>query len=141
MSFSQYTAAALLNSMFGKTSAFGALADAPDIYVALSSTTPSETGTNVTEPSGGGYARVETAAADWEAATDADPSVVANAETVVFAQATGTWLTGSDLTHFALYDAATDGNFLGAGALNTAKPVLEDDIAEFAAGDLTISLD
>lgn len=141
MSFSNYAAQALLNSLFGKTSAFGALASVPTIYVGLSSTTPTEAGSNVTEPSSGAYARVATAAADWDAATSADPSVVENAEDVVFPQATGDWLSGDDLTHFVLYDASTSGNFLGAGALATAKPVLEDDTPTFAAGDLTISLD
>lgn len=141
MSFSQYTAAALLNSMFGKTSNFGALASAPTIYVALSSTAPTETGTNVTEPSTGSYARVSTAAGDWVAATDADPSVIENANAITFPTATGDWAGGSNLTHFALYDASTSGNFLGSGALGTAKPVLSGDTAEYAAGDLTVSLD
>lgn len=141
MSFSNYTAQAVLNALFGKTSAFGALASAPTIYVALSSTTPTETGTNVTEPSGGSYARVATAASDWNAATSADPSVVDNANAIDFPTATADWLTGSNLTHFALYDAASAGNFLGFGALDTAKPVLNGDTASFAAGALDVTLD
>ena len=67
MSLSNYVVKALLNSLFGKTSDFGALASAPDIYVGLSSTTPTETGGSVTEPSSGSYARVATVAADWNA--------------------------------------------------------------------------
>jgi len=141
MSFSNYTAQALLNSLFGNTSNFGALASVPTIYVGLSSTAPTETGTNVTEPSTGSYARVQTANTDWAAATSADPSVVANDEIVTFPQADADWLAGADLTHFVLYDAATNGNFLGAGALDTAKPVLDGDTASFAVGDLAISLD
>lgn len=141
MSLSNYSAQAILNSLFGKTSNFGALASAPTIYVALSSTTPTETGTNVTEPSGGAYARVATAAGDWNAATSADPSVVTNANAVTFPAATADWLAGANLTHFALYDAASAGNFLGAGALGTPKPVLNGDTASFAAGDLSASLD
>lgn len=141
MSFSIYTAQALLNSLFGKTSAFGALASVPTIYVALSSTTPTESGTNITEPSSGSYARVATAAIDWDAATSADPSVVLNAAAVEFPQATGDWVSGADLTHFVLYDAASAGNVLGSGALGTAKPVLSGDTPSFAIGDLLISLD
>ena len=141
MSFSNYTAQALLNSLFGKTSNFGALASAPTIYVGLSSTTPTETGTNVTEPSGGAYARVSTVAGDWNAATSADPSVVTNANAITFAKATATWLAGANLTYAVLYDAATNGNFLGAGVLGTAKPVLVDDTADIAAGDASVSLD
>lgn len=140
-SFSNYTAQAMLNSLFGKTSNFGALASVPTLYVALSSTTPTETGTNVTEPSGGAYARKATVAGDWNAATSADPSVVDNANALTFVQATADWVAGADLTHFVLYDALTSGNFLGFGALTTAKPVLNGDTPEFAAAALSISLD
>jgi hypothetical protein len=141
MSFSQRTCKALLNSLFGKTSDFGALASRPTIYVALSTTTPTETGTNVTEPSSGGYARVATAAADWNSATDADPSLTDNANAITFPTASGDWASGADLTHFALYDAATSGNFLGFGALALAKPVLNGDTPSFAAGALDVTLD
>lgn len=141
MSFANRTAQALLNSLFGKTSNFGALASAPTIYVGLSSTTPTETGTNVTEPSGGSYARVATAASDWNAATDADPSVVDNANAIEFPAATADWVSAANLTHFVLYDASSGGNFLGAGALSVAKPVLDGDTASFPAGSLTVSLD
>lgn len=141
MSLTQYACQAILNSLFGKTSNFGALASRPTIYVGLSSTTPTETGSNVTEPSGGSYARVATAASDWNAATNADPSVVSNANAITFPQATADWVSGSNLTYFVLYDASSSGNVLGSGALTTAKPVLNGDTASFAAGDLTASLD
>lgn len=141
MSFSNRTAQALLNSLFGKSSNFGALASAPTIYVALSSSAPAEDGTNVTEPSSGSYARKSTAAADWNAATSADPSVVTNANAITFVTATGNWLSSADLTHFALYDALTSGNYLGGGALTVAKPVLNGDTASFAPGSLSVSLD
>ena len=48
--------AALLDALFGNTSDLGALASAPTIHVGLSSTTPAQDGSNVTEPSGGSYA-------------------------------------------------------------------------------------
>lgn len=141
MSFGNRTAQALLNSLFSKTSAFGALATAPAIYVGLSSTTPAEDGTNVTEPSGGAYARVATVAGDWNAATLADPSLIDNLNEIAFAQATADWVAGADLTHAVLYDAATAGNYLGTGALATPKPVLNGDTPKFSAGSLDISLD
>jgi hypothetical protein len=140
MSFSNYSSQAILNSLFGKTSAFGALASAPTIYVALSSTTPTETGTNVTEPSSGAYARVTTAASDWNAATNADPSVVTNANAVTFPTATGNWVSSANLTYFVLYDNLTAGNYLGSGALTVPKPVLNGDTASFAAGALSTTL-
>lgn len=141
MSFSNRTAQALLNSLFGKTSNFGALASRPTIYVALSSTAPTEAGANVTEPSGDGYARVATAPTDWNGATDADPSVVTNANAVNFPAATADWLSGANVTHVVFYDASTSGNVLGSTALAVAKAVLSGDTLSFAADALTVSLD
>lgn len=140
MSFSNRTCAALLNSFLGKTSVFGALATRPTVYVGLSSTPPSETGTNVTEPSGGGYARVITSAATWNAATEANPSVVTNASAVTFPQASANWVSGANLTHAVFYDALTTGNYLGFGALATPKPVLSGDTTEFSAGQISWTL-
>lgn len=141
MSLSNYTAQAILNAVFGKTSNFGALGSAPTIHMGLSSTTPGEDGTNVTEPSAGGYARVATAAADWNPATLADPSVIDNAEAITLAQATADWVGGANLTHAVLYDAATGGNYLGSGPLPTPKPVLNGDTPNFAAGEINVTLD
>ena len=141
MSFANRTAKGLLDSLFGKTSVFGALATAPSIHVGLSSTAPTETGTNVTEPSGGSYARVAVNAAGWNTATSADPSVVTNVNAVTFPQATADWLIGANLTHFVLYDALTVGNYLACGALAVPKPVLNGDTASFAVGVVQISLD
>lgn len=142
MSFANRTAQALLNSLFGKTSSFGALATPPTIHVALSSTDPGEDGTNVTEPAGNGYARKATTAADWNAATLADPSVITNASALAFPQATGgNWLAGTNIGYFALYDAPTGGNYIGKGTLDVAKPVLQGDTPSFAPGALSCSLD
>lgn len=140
MGFTNRTHKGLQDSLFGKSSAFGALATAPTIYVGLSTTTPTRAGGNVTEPSGGAYARVETSAADWGSATDADPSVIANAEVVEFPEATSTWASGANMTHFVLFDAASDGNVIGYGALDVPKPVNENDTASFAAGDLEMEV-
>lgn len=141
MTFTNRTAKGLLDSLHGKTSVFGALATPPTIYIGLSSTAPTETGTNITEPSGGSYARVATAAGDWNAATSADPSVTTNANAVTFPTATADWVSGADLTHFVRYDASSGGNVIDSGALGTAKPVLNGDTPSFAAGSLSVSLD
>lgn len=120
---------------------FGTAYTAPtNIYVGLSSTTPTSTGTNVTEPSGGSYARVSTAAADWAAATAADPALVTNNNAVTFPTATADWVAGANLTHAVLYDAASAGNFLGYSQLATAKPVTNGDTAEFAAGAIDVEM-
>lgn len=130
----------LLDALFGKTSVFGALATDPDIYVGLSSTTPTISGGNITEPSSGSYARVATVAGDWVTATSAEPSVVTNGNAITFPTATGDWVSGADLTYFTLHDASTSGNVIGFGLLTVAKPVLNGDTASFAASALTFDL-
>ena len=138
MSFTNRTAQALLNTMFGKTSNFGALASAPAIYVGLSTSAPNEGGTGETEPVANGYARVLVEAADWGTATLADPSVIANTAEIVFPEATGAWGT---LTHFFLADALTEGNVLASGSLGTPKAPTTADTPRFQVGELTVSLD
>lgn len=110
------------------------------MYLALSTTTPTEAGGNFTEPSTGSYARVSTAAADWGAATGTAPATKSNTAVKTFPTATGDWSSGANMTHFGLYDASTAGNLLAWGALGTAKPVLNGDTASFAASALVLKL-
>lgn len=138
MSFSNYAAQAILNSVFGKTSSFGALATRPTLHVALFTTAPGEDGTGGVEVSGNGYTRVATAPADWDVATLADPSVIDNIAEIAFPQATGPWGT---VVAFAVYDAASVGNYIGGNALTTSKSPTNGDTPRFAAGLLTVSLD
>jgi len=128
---STYWANEILDHLFGK----GAYTP-PTIYVALSTSEPTDTGTNVTEPAGGAYARKATAAADWNASSVGAGRIIDNANAIEFAEASGSWGT---LSHFALYDAPEAGNFLGWGALATSKAVGSGDTARFAAGDLDVS--
>jgi hypothetical protein len=108
------------------------------LWIALSTTTPTEAGGNFTEPSTGSYARVSTVAADWGAASGTAPAVKSNTATKTFPTATGDWSSGVNMTHFGLYDASTAGNLKWWGALTTAKPVLNGDTASFAAGALIL---
>lgn len=131
MPLSRFSHRELLDHMFGTSYT------APtNIYVGLSSTTPTSTGTNVTEPSGGSYARVSTSSSDWAAASNADPTLVTNSNAITFPTATADWVAGSNLTHMVAYDASSAGNMIGYAQLATAKPVTNGDTAEFAAGDI-----
>lgn len=136
MSFTQFLAAEVMDHVFGK----GAYT-VPTIYVALSSSTPTESGGNVTEPPQASYARVATAAVDWNTATVADPSVMDNTNALTFPTAAEDWESGADMTHFVLYDASSGGNALAWGALTTPKPILDGDTAEYAVGAFIINLD
>lgn len=110
------------------------------MYIALSTTTPTEAGGNFTEPSTGSYARVSTAAADWAAASGTAPATKATSTTKTFPTATADWSSGSNMTYFGLFDASTAGNLLCFGLLGTAKPVLNGDTASFASGSLVLKL-
>jgi hypothetical protein len=129
-SFSNYWENKVLDHLFGK----GAYPP-PTIYAGLSAANPGEDGSGLSEPSGGGYARAQTAASDWNAASG---GLLNNAVPIAFDVATDDWGT---LTHFALFDAAAGGNMLAHGVLNQAKTVNSTDTAEFPAGDLNVTLD
>lgn len=138
MSFSNRTAQALLNSLFGKSSNFGALATRPTLHVALFTVLPGEDGSGGTEVSGGSYARVATAPADWGDATLADPSAITNTNPISFPTATDAWGT---VVAFGVYDASSGGNFLGGAELGASRAPLSGDTPVFAAGQLTVTLD
>jgi hypothetical protein len=128
--FSDYWENKILDHIFGKGSY-----TPPTIYVGLSTAEPTDDGSGLSEPSGNGYARVQTSASDWNAAANGS---LDNAGSITFAQASGNWAT---ITHFALFDAATAGNMLAYGQLSQPTSISQSDTARFEAGDLQISLD
>jgi hypothetical protein len=128
-SFGDYTENKTLDHIVGKTSF-----TMPTAYVALSTADPTDDGSGMAEPSGNGYARVTTAAGDWNAASSGATS---NANAITFPTATGSWGT---ITHFALYDAATSGNMLAHGDLSASQAISTNQIARFAVGELDITL-
>lgn len=132
MPASTYLANKLLEHQLGKTSY-----TKPTIYVGLSSTTPTAAGANVTEPSGGSYARVATSGTTWGTAASGS---ITNSTAITFPAATADWASGSNLTYVVLYDASTAGNMIAYGALSTAKNVLNGDTVSFSASSLTVSL-
>lgn len=116
---------------------FGGVAYTPPatLYVGLSTSTPNNDGTNVTEPSGNAYARVASTnnTTNWPAAAGRSKS---NGTAITFPTATGAWGT---VTHFVLYDAATGGGFYAWGALAVAKVIASGDTPSFPAGDFLVS--
>jgi len=130
-SFSDYLENKILDHIFMKT----AFSQPTNIYVALSTADPGEDGSGISEPSGNGYARVQTSGDDWNAAANGH---IDNANDITFPEATGDWGT---ITHFALFDAATDGNMLAYGSLSQSKTIGSGDTAKFKAGDLDVTLD
>lgn len=129
-SFTGYWENEILDHLFSKNS----YVPSP-IYVGLSTADPLDDGSGLAEPSGNGYARVQTVSSDWNAASE---GALDNASDIAFGQATGNWGT---ITHFALFDAATGGNMLAHGILSQSKAIGISDYTGFEAGDLEISLD
>lgn len=129
MSFSDYLETNLLDQIVGKTDY-----TIPTAWAALFVGDPLDTGAGGAEVSGTGYARIDTSG-DWNAAASGS---IDNANAITFPQAGDAWGT---VTHFALYDAETNGNLLVSGALDTPKGVTSGDTPEFAAGAFVITLD
>jgi len=130
MSFADYWEDEILDHLFGKGSY-----SPPTIYVGLSTADPTDDGSGLAEPSGGSYARVSTAAGDWNTSSG---GTLDNANAITFPQATAAWGT---VTHFALFDAATAGNMLAHGTLDSSQAISSGHTPEFAAGDLSVTLD
>lgn len=126
--FSNYAENAILNHVFRNS----ALTSPTTVYCALfTAVTDAEAGTG-TEVSGGSYART--------AITFGAPSngVSTNSSAVTFPQASASWGT---VTHFGIFDASTNGNALSIiKALSASKTIGSGDTAQFAIGDLSITV-
>lgn len=132
MGFSTTVKNAVLDFLFGATS-FSAPAE---YYVALSTTQPTDSGANVNEPSGGGYARlgILNNGTNWVAASAGEK---ANAGDLSFPTASSLWGT---IGWWCLYDAVSGGNMKHWGVLQTARTIDIGDQFRFLAGDLVIRL-
>ena len=103
-----------------------------NIYIALSTTLPAEDGTNVSEPGAGAYARK--VMNTWNAAA---ARKVTNNGVITFATATAAW---GNITHYAIYDAITAGNFLAYGSLAVAKDVVNGNTPCIADTEIEVSV-
>lgn len=109
-------------------------------YIGLSSTLPTRTATNITEPSSGSYARMSTVAADWAAASGSVPSLVTNSVAKLGPVASGDWLSGVNLPYWVLYTALTAGTPLLWGDITVPRPFLTGDQPNFPIGSLAVKL-
>ena len=87
-----------------------------EYYIGLSTTEPTMSGTNVSEPStSAGYGRVL-----LENLSAPVNGVVTNTANINFEESTASWGT---VTYFVIYDAEINGNLLMYGALSTPRVV------------------
>lgn len=127
---SNYAELAVLNLLF-KNTAF----TAPNAYLALFTSDPTDAGSGTEVASSYDYARVQI---DNKMASASGGSIVNNAN-ITFAPANG----GSfgTVTHIGIYDAATSGNLLAHGQLAASKQIDDGDTFQITTGSLTISID
>lgn len=115
----------------------GAFTKPTVLGVALYTAAPGEAGGG-TEVTGGSYARVDTPPLDanWSGASGSD-GLTDNVSDITFPAPTASW---GLITHMAILDATTAGNFLFYGALTASKTVNSGDPApKFSAGDLDVT--
>ena len=107
-------------------------------YVALTTAAPTaaSTGSGLSEPSGGGYARVplNTTNGNFSAAN----RVLTNDAYIYFPEATASWGT---ITHVCFVTAASGGSLRYFGALNSAVAVAANTVPLFKPATINISLD
>jgi hypothetical protein len=134
MSVTYYKMNQILDNEFGSTS----YTPASTLYLGLSTTTCTVSGTGYTEPTGGSYARVAIVNNKSSFSTAASGSLT-NSTTLTFAESTASWGT---ITYVIITDSPTTsaGNVLYYEALTTAKTVQTATTVLFAAGAITISM-
>ncbi len=102
-------------------------------YLGLSTTAPTVSGSNVTEPATSkGYARVQ-----LTSLSTPSNGVITNTTALSFPESTASWGT---ITNYVVYDAATNGNLLFYGALSSSRTVETDTILTIKANELSITL-
>lgn len=108
---------------------------ATTLYVGLSDGTIADatTGGDVSEPSGGAYARL--ACNTWDVAAS---GATENTAAITFVQATASWGT---ITDFFIADHLTTGNMLFYEAADASKAVGTSDTVQFDAGSFDITID
>lgn len=137
---SDYLSNELLDHCFNNA-AFTTTAGSTFVALCTAVVSDSSTGATITEPGGGSYARVEVnenggSSPTWDLAAS---GVVDNTHAITFTTATASWGT---IVAVAICDSLTTGagNLLFYDNDMTDKAVGDGDTAEFAIGDLDITM-
>jgi len=108
-------------------------------YIGLSTTTITDAGGNITEPSGNGYARVA-ATNNKTTFSNASAGALANAVQLTYPTATGSWGTVVDFFIANHLTSAATPNVWGYGTLTASKSITSGDTASFAISAISITL-
>ena len=125
--WSDYLANAMLDHLFGGST----FTQPAAVYLGFSTSAPALDGTNITEPSGSGYARTQVTS--FNAASGGTKT---NAAQIQFPQASGAW---GNIAYGVLYDAATSGNFLGQGAVANPYSVVSGNAPLVLPGQFSLT--
>jgi hypothetical protein len=131
MAYTNYAKNKLQDLMLGGVS----FTPPTNYYLALSTTNISSSGSNVSEPVGAGYARVQipNTKSYFSYSTS---GCITNSTSLVFAETSGSWGT---ITDIALTDSLTSGSVWMYTTLTTPKIVQSDTIISFSASSITFS--
>lgn len=131
-SFGDYLENKLLDHVFGATT----YTPPAIVYMGLFTSTPSDSGGG-TEVTGNNYVRlaITNNTTNFSSASSGSKT---NATDFTFGMATGSWGT---ITSVAFFDAVSSGNLIGWGAVSANKTVSSGDTVNFAASQITITLD
>lgn len=117
--------------------AFGNISYTPpaNLYMGLSTTSISSSGSNASEPVGASYARVAIPN-NKTGFTYASSGCLVNAGSIVFSQSSGSWGTIVDV---GFWDAVTSGSIWYYSTLGTPMIIQNLTIVSFSASQITIS--
>lgn len=144
MNMSNYLADKLLNQAFRNT----AYTPPTKVYLALYTSNPTAADTGQ-EVSGGGYTRKEVALGSptsenytiYDDKTGQQVTVskrtIKNSVDIIMPTASADW---GQVTHLGIRDAATGGNLLYFGALETPRSILTNDIFKVLTGQIALTL-
>lgn len=107
-------------------------------YIGLSSTAPTASGENVTEPvpTGSAYTRVRISSLSAP-----NNGVITNTAAINFPESTASWFPASaPATHYVIYDAETGGNLLMYNQLTNPRIIETNTIATIKANSLYLQL-
>ena len=127
--------AAILNNLFNA----GPLTAESAWYISLHTGDPGADGQTANEVSGNNYSRVNYGD-NWNNATGATPSVVDNANDIVFPTASGSWGT---ITYAGIWNHASNtaaANFIARVALTPSQAIDNGNVATIPATTLIVSL-
>ena len=128
-SFTNYAECKLLNAFAGNE-----VVNSISMWTGLFTAAPSDL-SGGTEVTGGSYARKSSGA--WGTCTGSE-GFIDNLATITFVTATAAWGT---VSHFALLDDSSTGNMIAWATLTASRTVVTNDVAVFAIGSLTITMD